>query len=243
MRAAACAGGKRRTGGSGHGLEGPGSGPSLENRALQPSRLTPVSHPERDARPGHRRPTLLFQHFPLSARPCADCARAARLRLAACGLLPARGGSLGRARTCQRVIRIRHPGRPALSDAARRPILRLYLDTRFCLSNRQTARSARQCCAGRYQFSRNLWITPIRFRLIPRRWGWACSGVAVAVGGECCLRAGFFVPGAGGLGHFGMWCGMGGGCPLFASSAACGLRGGWGAAARRGVAGVGWVGV
>ena len=31
--------------------------------------------------------------------------------------------------------------------------------TRFCLSNRQTARSARQYCVGRYQFRRNLWIT------------------------------------------------------------------------------------
>ena len=38
-------------------------------------------------------------------------------------------------------------------------IPRLYLDTRFCLANRQKPRSARQCCAARYQNRKNLWIT------------------------------------------------------------------------------------
>ena len=38
-------------------------------------------------------------------------------------------------------------------------IPRLYLDTRFCLANRQKPRSARQCCAARYQIRKNLWIT------------------------------------------------------------------------------------
>ena len=35
-----------------------------------------------------------------------------------------------------------------------------HSETGFCLSNRQMAYSARQCCAARYQFRKNLWISP-----------------------------------------------------------------------------------
>ena len=35
-----------------------------------------------------------------------------------------------------------------------------YLDTKFCPQNKQTSRSARKYCEGRYQFRNHLWITP-----------------------------------------------------------------------------------
>ena len=77
-------------------------------------------------------------------------------------------------------LRPLHPARPA---PQRRPArrgawspFRSYSDTKFCLSNRQEARSARKHCAARYQIRKNLWIT------FPHSGVWGCKKTSPGAG-------------------------------------------------------------
>ena len=58
----------------------------------------------------------------------------------------------------------------------RGPSFYSYSDTKFCLSNRQEARSARKHCAGRYQIRKNLWIT------FPHSGVWGCKKTSPGAG-------------------------------------------------------------
>ena len=126
-------------------------------------------HPRAQARQGCRkgraarfcRRALARLHACVPGR--SRCARAIRSRPmhtrgAAAGLACGSSGGLLTGHSCLRGIRRRLAMRGA---AARAFAWRFcsYLDTRFCLSNKQTARSACKHCEARYQNRKNLWIS------------------------------------------------------------------------------------
>ena len=119
-----------------------------------------------NAKPLKNGPAFSRRDARRSCPPSLPCQRLARraaksgiVRIQITAALPSTSPSRLHTPSEGRLLEAAHPRLAPCEKQAKTSARRLHPANKFCSSIEQIARSSRPCCAARYQFRRNLWIS------------------------------------------------------------------------------------